>query len=264
MARISILLTLLRLKMNEVVSPSVASDVELIRDVFSKSYIFARASKASVDALIKGTVVKSVAKGEALFIEGEFSENVFLLVAGRVTFFMHDEDGKRYTLGLVSDYSIFGEMEIFSKGLRMSHAEAHEDSKVLAIHSAVFNQVVRKDPEILYRIVRFYAAILERLSRYSLFRDVEKQLAYILVDFAHRYGRPVKLDSGSKKQIEQVNEGIEIDVHLPQEFLGSLVGIPRQRINTILKIWEEKLWIKVNYSRVILLNEPALKEYSVI
>jgi CRP-like cAMP-binding protein len=248
--------------MKAIKGQKIASDDQLIKDVLSKSYVFAKASIDSLELLEKASSVKSLSKGEVLFEEGVSCESVYVLVAGRIAFFMHDEHGKRYTLGLVPEYSIFGDLEVFSREIGSSHAQAHENSKVLVINSAKFKNIVRRDPEILYRFVRFYSSLLERLVRYSLFRNVDKQLAYILVDFAHRYGSPIELDS--EEQQDELKHGIEIDVHLSQEFLGSLVGIPRQRINTILKSWEESAWVKVNYSRITLINEPALKKYSII
>lgn len=239
-----------------------ANNALRIKAILNESYVFKGASAKSIETLSQAASLKQVKRSTTLFKEGDACDVLYVLVSGQVTFFMNDEHGKRYTLGLVETRSIFGDMEIFSnaKGPRMSHAEAHENSEVLCIQSDVFRHVVSKDADILYRIVRYYAALLTRLTRFSLFRDVEKQLAFILVDFARRYGRIVRLDLDS----EHVKQGIEIDVHLPQEFLGSLVGIPRQRINSILKSWEAKSWIRVNYSRITLLDEPALKEYSII
>jgi len=246
--------------MNDFVSGSYSPDLEFVKSILLKSYVFQGASEDSISMLSEGATIRTVERSVTLFSEGDTCDYVYVLVSGHVTFFMHDEHGKRYTLGLVEEFSIFGDMEIFSKGPRMSHAEAHENSQVLCINAPKFNNVVKNDPDILYRIVRFYAALLTRLTRFSLFRDVEKQLAFILVDFARRYGHNVSLELGTAK----LTKGIEIDVHLSQEFLGSLVGIPRQRINSILKKWEEKDWIRIRYSRVILLNEPALKKYSII
>jgi len=224
--------------------------------------VFKGAKDDSVNTLCEKATIVKVERSVALFKEGDPCDSVYILISGLVTFYMHDEHGKRFTLGLVENYSIFGDMEIFSNfaGPRVSHAEAHENSEVLCIEGSVFKDVAKNDPDILYRIVRHYAALLTRLTRFSLFRNVEKQLAFILVDFARRYGRPIRLDT----EVSKSTEGIEIDVYLPQEFLGSLVGIPRQRVNSILKNWEEKAWISVNYSRVVLLDEPALKKYSII
>lgn len=247
------------------IDTNASSDAQaerLIKDILNKSYVFKGAKAESIDAISRAARIKKVRRSVTLFKEGDACDYVYVLISGQVTFFMNDEHGKRYTLGLVETLSIFGDMEIFSNadGPRMSHAQAHENSEVLCIDGEVFNRVAKNDADILYRIVRYYAALLTRLTRFSLFRDVEKQLAFTLVDFARRYGRLVRVDL----DLARPTQGIEIDVHLPQEFLGSLVGIPRQRINTILKSWEAKAWIRVNYSRIILLNEPALKKYSII
>ena len=231
---------------------------QLITSSLVSSFIFKGALPDSIAQITETAMFVQLRKGESLFVEGDKSESVYVLVEGRITFFMHDEHGKRYVLGLIADYAIFGDMEVFTQGLRVSQAEAHEDSTVVAIPREVFIQVVKADAEIAFNIIRFYAQLLQRLSRFSLFRDVEKQLAYILVDFAGRYGKPVRLDL----DLARPTEGIEIDVSISQEFLGAMLGIPRQRVNGILQAWKAKAWIRVHYNRITILNERALRQHS--
>ncbi len=233
---------------------------EIIEDTLKHSFVFRNASKESFEKLLKGADVVDVKKGEVLFAEGDTSQYLFVLVSGRMAFLMHDQNNKRYTLGLIGDHSIFGDMELFTKNLRVSHAEALVDSRVLRINKDLFIEIAKNDAAVSYRIVEFYAALLERLSRYSLFRDVEKQLAYILVDLAKRYRKQVRLNL----ELARPTQAIEIDVPLSQEFLGTMVGIPRQRVNVILKSWEAKGLIKVSYNKLIVLDEIALKKFSVI
>lgn len=222
-----------------------------MRSVLSKCFAFSSASEASLEELGRHAIFREFKKGDSIFSEGEDSQSVYVLATGRVTFNMYDESGKQFSLGLIDDFSILGELELFSTGPRISQALAHEDCRVLMIPKASFEKVYRQDTEILVKVVRFYASVLRRLMRYSLFRDVEKQLSFLLCDMAQRFGK-------------ESEEGVEIDVHLPQEFLASMVGVPRQRINMLLKNWEEKQWISLRYSRLTLLNIEALKEYSEI
>jgi CRP-like cAMP-binding protein len=236
------------------------SEKNIISSTLKKGFIFKEASNESLEILNRESELVKLSKDEVLFREGEKGENVYVLVSGRVAFLMHDENDKRYTLGLIADHSIFGDMEVFSGSLRVSHVEALSDSTIISFPKNVFVDVVKGDAGIAFNIIKFYAALLERLTRFSLFRDVEKQLAYILVDLASRYGKPVRFNL----ELARPSEGVEIDVPLSQEFLSTFVGIPRQRVNVILKSWEAKGWIQVNYNRLVILDSAALKKYSII
>lgn len=235
-------------------------DKRLIASSVNKSFIFRGALQHSLDRIVDIARVKNIKKGEALFTEGDPSEHVYVLASGRMTFFMEDGNGKRYVLGLIADYAIFGDMEVFTRDVRVSQAEAHEDCSVLIIDGADFVDIVKHDPEISFNIIRFYASLLQRLSRFSLFRNVEKQLAYILIDLAERYGKPVKLDF----DLARPTEAIEINVSISQEFLASMLGVPRQRVNVALQTWKAQSWIRVNYNRITIINEPALRNFSVL
>ena len=233
---------------------------KLANTTLSKSFIFKGAKESSLNSIMEQASVLSLKKKECLFVEGDASDKVYILISGRMQFLMHDENGKRCVLGLIADYGIFGDMEVFTKGVRVSHAEAHEECQVIEMEAELFVDLVKNDSAIAFNIVRFYASLLERLSRFSLFRNIEKQLAYILIDLASRYGKSVRIDLDTARPID----GIEIDLSISQEFLGSLVGVPRQRINTTLKSWEAKSWIRVNYSRVTILDMRSLEKFSVI
>ena len=52
---------------------------------------------------------------------------------------------------------------------------------------------------------------------------------------------------------------MEINLHLPQEELASLVGTTRQRVNKVLKDWQRDNLIAVKYSRIIIKNKAALE-----
>ncbi|WP_408057216.1 helix-turn-helix domain-containing protein [Veronia nyctiphanis] len=52
-----------------------------------------------------------------------------------------------------------------------------------------------------------------------------------------------------------------IDLALSQETLAAMVGKPRQRINRLLKQWEETEWLSVKYREVTIRQIGELESF---
>lgn len=186
-------------------------------------------------------------EGEAIFSEGQSSEFLYYLVNGVVSFSFHDEAGKNFMIGIASEESLIGELEVFTNRPRISSALALRDSEILSIPKQAAIEIIKSDTELLFEMLKYYAGQLEYYLRFSLTMEIEKRLALILQELSVRFG-------------EDTDSGKEINIKLSQEILASMVGKPRQRINQILKSWEGADWIKVNRAKITICSGCKLTE----
>ena len=54
-------------------------------------------------------------------------------------------------------------------------------------------------------------------------------------------------------------DGVRINLQLPQEDLAQLLGSSRQRVNVLLSDWVRQGWVSVRYGGVTLHDESPLK-----
>ncbi len=59
-------------------------------------------------------------------------------------------------------------------------------------------------------------------------------------------------------------DGVRLNLHLPQETFGQLIGATRQRINQIFKEWELAGIATQEYGRVILRDRERLEALAAI
>ena len=114
---------------------------------------------------------------------------------------------------------------------------------------ADFRALLARFPELPIHFLKLQSARLRLL--FAAMADVnalslEARLARQLLNLARSYGVP-----------EQ--DGIRINLHLPQEDLGQLLGASRQRINAQLSDWAKLGWIAVHYGHVTLHDSAALE-----
>ncbi|MBN9041447.1 MAG: Crp/Fnr family transcriptional regulator [Rhizobiales bacterium] len=100
---------------------------------------------------------RKIAKGRAVYRQGEFSEQVFVVVSGRIGITMLRAGGQELLIDIVGAGALCGEGAAFDGMPRFSSANALEPSEVLAIPAADFCKLMSSDAELAALIVQTIA-----------------------------------------------------------------------------------------------------------
>ncbi len=98
--------------------------------------------------LALGGVYKNVAAGEMIFMEGSRCNFYYQLVKGKVNWININEDGKEYLQSVIEPGECFGELPLFDGEPHAATAIAQEDSLIIKLHQATFNQMLLDHPDI--------------------------------------------------------------------------------------------------------------------
>lgn len=186
--------------------------------------------------------LRHLKNGEVLFFKGQVPDGWYAVVEGAIKTGSTSSDGKEAILTFVEPGTWFGEISLFD-GLPRTHDNtAQGETTVLVVSIADFRAALTRHPvlyshfmELHCQRIRLMFAAMEEWNTLPL----EDRLMRQLRNLAHAYGRPC-------------TEGIEINLHLPQEDLAQLLGVTRQRINQSLKAWERSGWIQFHYGNILL------------
>lgn len=211
---------------------------------------FAEMPAVARDDIVRRSHERRVAAGHRLFSRGDGAQaGWFGLVEGSVRISGTSAEGRESVLTFVEPGRWFGETSLVD-GLRRTHdAEAHVPSVLLVVSPPDFEDLLAARPELsraLLRLANWRLRLayigLEELATQPL----EPRLARQLVGLARAYGTPMA-------------DGLHIELHLPQEMLGQLMGVSRQRINLTLKEWEGRRLIRQRYGRIVIADQPGLE-----
>jgi len=100
--------------------------------------------------------------GEVIFYEGEFSQELYILVSGRVRIVKDSGGPHERTLVLLTPGDLFGEMAIFESAPRSATAVTEEEAELLALSPEKFKQTIYQKPEMAFEIFRELSARLRR------------------------------------------------------------------------------------------------------
>ncbi|MBN8509530.1 MAG: Crp/Fnr family transcriptional regulator [Burkholderiales bacterium] len=211
---------------------------------------FAELPAAVRDEIVRRSRERRVAAGYRLFSRGDGADGGwFGLVEGSVRVSGTTADGRESVLIFVEPGRWFGETSLID-GLRRTHdAETHVPSLLLVVSPPDFEDLLTSRPELSRALLRLanwrlrlaYIALEEVATQ-----PLEPRLARQLLGLARAYGTPAA-------------DGLHIELHLPQEMLGQLMGVSRQRINLTLKDWETKGLLRQHYGRIVVADRSGLE-----
>jgi CRP/FNR family cyclic AMP-dependent transcriptional regulator len=167
----------------------------------------------------KGREMVSYEKKNTIFAQGDSTDELFFIQAGKVQLSVVSEAGKEATLGILSEGDFFGEGGLAGQLTRMLSATAITKCVLLRVERKAMMLAMSLEPKLSAMFVKY---LLKRNIRYQddlvdqLFNSSEKRLARVLLLMA-QFGK----------------EGVsEMCVpRLSQETLAEMVGTTRSRVS---------------------------------
>lgn len=209
---------------------------------------FAGLPEAVREAILARARRRSLVAGERLFSRGDRAEAVLGILEGHVRVGRSEPGGRETLLDIYGPGSWIGEVSVLAGLPRLQDAEADVATVVLQVMQEDLEQLLADHPTLSRALLRLEAhrlgIVLDALALYST-ASLEQRLASRLLMLAASHG-------------VANSHGVAIELHLPQETLGQLIGATRQRVNEILKGWERDGIIEQHYGRILIPDRARL------
>lgn len=177
-------------------------------------------------------------------------EAVYIILMGTVKIHIEQTDGRDVVLAIIGAGDTLGEMSLLDSAGRSASAVTLEESLLLWMDKAAFQQMLAELPPVALNLVRIMSSrvrLNNELIQALATLDVYGRVARQLLAFAEKYG-----ESG----------GGLIPVHLTQGDIADLVGASRKRVNQVMVFFREQEFISLNAAgKIAVLNREALAKY---
>ena len=187
--------------------------------------IFSDLDDAILGRLAERCVRRSVASGVVLFTAGEPYRGLYMVESGRVRIYRLSADGREQVLHIEGPGRPVAELPLFDSGPYPASAVTIEESRLLFLPRADFEQAYRANPDFAHAIIqtlgkrlRHFVHVTETLA----FRDVASRLALLLAGYAEQSGRATA-------------DGIELALGRTQEELALEIGAARESVSRAFK-----------------------------
>ena len=210
-------------------------------DALAQTMLFGALDDDLLSTLAAKSHAKSYAKGQIVVTEGDPGGDLLVVASGRLNILSRSPDGSALVLsgGLPGD--TLGELSLFDLEPRSATVEAREASVVVTIPRDAVIGLIRTHPDLAEELLRQQATMLRRLTNQAadlVFLDLPRRVAKYVVERADRDGRA--------------------DLGLSQTELAAAVGGVRQSVNSALRGFERRGWIKAEGRVVEIFDHDAL------
>ncbi|MBM3688113.1 MAG: Crp/Fnr family transcriptional regulator [Actinobacteria bacterium] len=217
-------------------------------DALMQAPLFSALDTEAATALRASMVEFRVARGDAIFSEGEPGDRMYVILDGKVKLGQTSTDGRESLLAVLGPGEVFGELSLFDPGPRTATATAVTDVVVIGLGHDNLRPWLAGRPEVAESLLQALAQRLRRTNETLadlVFSDVPGRVAKLLLELADKFGQPGP-------------DGVLVHHDLTQEELAQLVGASRETVNKALADFTQRGWIVVDQREVVLVDMERL------
>ncbi len=183
--------------------------------------LFSGLTESQFDQLAAGSARRSYPRGRTIVAEGEPSQSMYILLAGRAKVQRSDSEGKEVILAVLGSGEFFGEMSLIDDAPRSASVITLESSEFMAVSREAFKAMLAQSPEMCMSVMR---GLVRRL------READKKIETLaLLDVYGRVAR-VLLDFS-----EMVNGERVVKNRLPRQEIAKMIGASREMVSRVMK-----------------------------
>ncbi|PTX64717.1 CRP/FNR family transcriptional regulator [Melghirimyces profundicolus] len=163
-------------------------------------------------------------KGTIISSPEEPQPALYLLKKGKVRLYKLNREGKEFTLGILGDGNIFGEVETFSTGTRDTYVQAMEETLLCVLNKKDLEEFMKERPSLAIKLIGILTERLreaEEMLENLAYGSVQKRLLYLLSKLVHNFGN---------------RKGVywELDLRLSHQDLAAMIGATRETVSATL------------------------------
>ncbi len=189
--------------------------------------------------------------GTSIITAEQPGEVVYIILEGTVKIHIEQADGRDVTLSILGRGDTVGEMSMIDSSGRSASAVTLEDSLLLWMDKAAFQECLREVPQISQNLVRILAGrvrLANELIQALATLDVYGRVARQLLAFAEKYG-------------EAAGDEVRIPIRLTQGDVAELVGASRKRVNQVMVAFKGQSLIAEAEGKITVKDRAGLAKY---
>ena len=138
--------------------------------VYRTSRLFGELSELELNAIAHFLKPRKIKKGVAVFEEGAYGDEMFVMISGKISAWMNQTDGTRRWIFELIPGDFFGEMSIIVNESRSATLIAETETELMALRGKDFHRIITEYPMIGVKILKVIGreqnTWLEQTSKY--------------------------------------------------------------------------------------------------
>jgi signal transduction histidine kinase len=179
---------------------------------------FARLNESQAALLAASSTRRPVNAGEIVFREGEPSDGLHVVLAGRLRIYKDADDETEVDLSTAGAGDSYGEMALLDGGERSANVVALEPSEILVLQRDAFLRLLSESPALL-------ESVMSQLTR--AVRDTSGRL---LREELEQRAVKAEMEAEKYRALAEMVAGVAHEINTPLGTVNTAVSIIRQRL----------------------------------
>lgn len=193
-------------------------------------------------------------RGDTLFVEGQPSQCVYVVLSGRVKLSVTSREGKTMIVRIAEAGDVLGLSAVMNAGEYEVSAQAFEFCRIKAIRARDFVEFLKKYPDAAMEatqcVLREYKMMFKDVCRLGLPTTVAGRLANLLLDWVHTRPQPG-------------HDGARVTMTLTQEEIAGMTATSRETVSRVLQQFQRNKLISIKGASLTVLQPAALEQLAV-
>ncbi|HSL53741.1 MAG TPA: Crp/Fnr family transcriptional regulator [Pyrinomonadaceae bacterium] len=194
------------------------------------------------------------ARGEFIYMPGDFADFVYILKRGRVKLSVLSESGKEIAIDIIQPGEIFGEFALVDESLRSNMAQALDDVLTWVFSKHDFTRLLTNQPKLALNYIKLVGDRRRRMEK-KLSDITSKAVSGRICELLHEI-------STSAVEVESVDS--DYLVPLTHHDVASLIGAARQTTTTVLNDLERRGIIQLGRGWIRVKHLKELQTYALL
>ncbi|MBN1351519.1 Crp/Fnr family transcriptional regulator [candidate division KSB1 bacterium] len=217
-----------------------------IPQFLSNIFVFESLTSEELQLIETSAAIKRVSKGALVFSDDQAASAFFIVLSGRVKLYKLSADGNEQILHIQGRGDLVAEAAIFDKATYPAFCEALEDTELMRISRDNFKELLRHNPEIMFKILnayskrlRYFVDLIENLSLH----DIKSRLAGYLL-----------------KHCTEEGSELVCRLRMNKKNLAAVLGTIPETLSRTLNLLKRERVIKEEPDHLTILNPAKLKQ----
>ncbi|HEB69525.1 MAG TPA: Crp/Fnr family transcriptional regulator [Desulfobulbus sp.] len=217
-----------------------------VQDIIAGSHLFSGISESQLAEVSAISRVKTVARGETIFFEGDEATGFYMVAEGKIKIFKTSLEGREQILHIFGPGEPFGEVPVFHGQPFPANAVALSKGKLLFFPRSEFSDLVHANPSLALNMLAMLSLRLRRFAtqiEHLSLKEVPGRLASHLLYLCEEQGR---------------TDQVTLDI--PKGQLASLLGTSPETLSRIFAKMSEDNILRVQGKLIEIIDLDRLED----
>ncbi|AHC19311.1 Crp/Fnr family transcriptional regulator [Paenibacillus sp. FSL M7-0802] len=196
------------------------------------------------------TSITTIAKKTFIQTPETFSEGLYFVKKGKVRLYKLNADGKQFTLDILSEGNVFGEMDMISLGTRDMYIETIEECDICRMDKDRFEHFLIEHPRFMMNMIKVLSdriSGMSSLAQHLALGNLQDKILYVLLKLSDQFA------------LQSREEYCKINFPLSHQEIANLVGATREAVTTALQELVKEKVIKTGFKTIYIHREKLMK-----